>query len=91
MSVKFDLIFYQAGVDILSHDRLGRMNLTENGVRIRNELVYNFAANVLKIPLVITMGGGYPRSNEDWTHVLEAHANVYLQTYNFLIERHNKC
>jgi hypothetical protein len=67
---KFDLIFYQAGVDILECDRLGRMNLTAAGVAKRNEMVFTFATK-LNVPLVITMGGGYPaaaashRRNED--------------------------
>jgi acetoin utilization deacetylase AcuC-like enzyme len=77
---QFDLIFFQAGVDVLQHDRLGRMNLTHRGVRRRNELVFEFAQDT---PLVITMGGGYPKS-EDWAPILEAHANVYIQAHQFL-------
>ena len=48
----YDLIFYQAGVDILEDDRLGRMNISAKGVQRRNELVYDFARR-LGIPLVI--------------------------------------
>lgn len=79
---KFDLIFFQAGVDVLEEDRLGRLALTQKGVQRRNDLVFQFAQD-LNIPLVITMGGGYPRSN-DWTPILHAHANVYLQAHQFL-------
>lgn len=78
----FDLIFFQAGVDILEHDRLGRMNISASGIKRRNELVFDFA-NELKIPLVISMGGGYPRA-DNWTPIIEAHANVYLQAYDYL-------
>lgn len=80
---EFDIIFFQAGVDILEHDRLGRMNLSAAGVKRRNDLVFDFAANEMKLPLVITMGGGYPRGNA-WSPILEAHANVYLQAHHFL-------
>jgi acetoin utilization deacetylase AcuC-like enzyme len=81
---RFDFIFYQAGVDVLFHDRLGRMNISADGIKRRDTLIYNYAANILKIPMVITMGGGYPRSGSDWAPILDAHANVYIQAYNFL-------
>ena len=80
----FDFIFYQAGVDILTHDRLGRMNVTPEGVKRRDALIYDYAANVLQVPMVITMGGGYPRLGTDWSHIIDAHANVYIEAYNFL-------
>jgi acetoin utilization deacetylase AcuC-like enzyme len=78
----FDLIFFQAGVDVLEDDRLGRMSLSQKGVERRNELVFEFARN-LNIPLVICMGGGYPRTS-DWTPIIQAHANVYCQAHRFL-------
>jgi acetoin utilization deacetylase AcuC-like enzyme len=77
-----DLIFFQAGVDILHDDRLGRMSITSNGVERRNKLVFDFAHS-LQIPMVITMGGGYPRTN-NWDPILEAHANVYFQAHQYL-------
>jgi acetoin utilization deacetylase AcuC-like enzyme len=83
---KFDLVFFQAGVDVLEQDRLGRMQLTANGVKWRNELVFDFARRN-ELPLVITMGGGYP-NREDWTPILEAHANVYVQAQQYLAKKH---
>jgi acetoin utilization deacetylase AcuC-like enzyme len=80
----FDLVFYQAGVDVLEHDRLGRMNLTAKGVMQRNKAVFDFC-NKKNLPLVITMGGGYPR-NDDWTPVLQAHAGVYVEAHRYLSE-----
>lgn len=79
----FDLILFQAGVDVMKEDRLGRMDLSMEGVRQRNQLVYEFAD---QIPLVICMGGGYPR-NDDWDTILEAHASVYLDAYEFWKQR----
>jgi acetoin utilization deacetylase AcuC-like enzyme len=81
----FDLVFFQAGVDVLEHDRLGRMDLTAEGVKQRNELVFDFCASK-NLPLVITMGGGYPRNN-DWSPILEAHAGVYLEAHQYLMKR----
>jgi acetoin utilization deacetylase AcuC-like enzyme len=78
----FDLVFFQAGVDVLAQDRLGRMSLTPVGVQRRNQLVYEFCASQ-SLPLVICMGGGYPK-NQDWMPTLVAHANVYYQAHQFL-------
>mmetsp|Transcript_2046 Transcript_2046/g.5392 ORF Transcript_2046/g.5392 Transcript_2046/m.5392 type:complete len:460 (-) Transcript_2046:338-1717(-) len=83
----YDLVFFQAGVDVLDHDRLGRMELSGRGVKRRNELVFDFARRK-GVPLVITMGGGYPR--DDWTPILDAHANVYLQAHQFLSDFRRK-
>ena len=79
---EFDLLFYQAGVDVLEVDRLGRMALSSRGVARRNQMVYEFANN-LQIPMVISMGGGYPKG-DDWTPLIEAHANVYYQAFQYL-------
>lgn len=79
----FDLVFFQAGVDVLEEDRLGRMSLTQQGVRRRNQMVFDFCRD-LNVPLVITMGGGYPRNEESWQPILQAHANVYIQAWHYL-------
>jgi acetoin utilization deacetylase AcuC-like enzyme len=81
-----DLIFFQAGVDVLEQDRLGRMSLTSEGVKRRNQLVFDFAREQ-DVPLVITMGGGYP-ARDDWTPILEAHANVYFQAQQDLARQY---
>jgi len=80
----FDIVFFQAGVDILEEDRLGRFNLSHKGIERRNELVFDFAAKQQKVPLVITMGGGYPKNGTDWKPIIDAHANVYYQAYRYL-------
>ena len=79
-----DLVFYQAGVDVLATDRLGRMDLTARGVRRRDRLVYDFCHRIGSA-LVVTMGGGYPRG-EEWGSTIEAHADVYLGAHQCLSE-----
>lgn len=79
----FDLVFFQAGVDGLEDDRLGRMSLTARGLQRRNAMVYKFCHSQ-GLPLVITMGGGYPR--QDWGPILGAHADVYTNAFDFLNE-----
>src|ERR1051326_6469165 len=53
-----DMVLYQAGVDGLAGDRLGKLALSTEGLGQRDRLVFEMAAREA-IPLVITMGGGY--------------------------------
>ena len=55
-----DLIFFQAGVDILSSDSLGYLKISRAGVKKRNKIVLDFAKSK-GVPLVIFMGGGYSK------------------------------
>ena len=85
---KYDVIFYQAGVDVLEDDRLGKMALTKEGVQKRNEMIFDFAIKTNK-GFIITMGGGYPKHN--WEPILDAHTNVYVGAYNFLKHALDRC
>ena len=53
-----DFIFYQCGVDVLQTDKLGKLGLSIEGCRKRDEMVLQFASNH-NLPVVCTMGGGY--------------------------------
>ena len=53
-----DFVFYQAGVDVLADDRLGRIDLTMNGLYERERYVIETLFN-RQLPTVVTMGGGY--------------------------------
>jgi acetoin utilization deacetylase AcuC-like enzyme len=55
-----DLILYQAGVDGLEHDHLGKLNVTREGMRARNQYVFEEMLSH-RIPTVIFMGGGYSK------------------------------
>jgi acetoin utilization deacetylase AcuC-like enzyme len=83
---QLDMIFFQAGIDIVNEDRLGRMNITPMGVQKRNTMVYKFA-DELNIPLVISMGGGYPKSDDGWEVILQSHTDVYVQAYRYYQQR----
>jgi acetoin utilization deacetylase AcuC-like enzyme len=56
---KPEIVFFQAGVDGLETDRLGRLALTINGLKQRDFMVFQ-GAHSRSIPVVITKGGGYP-------------------------------
>ncbi|MCY1075064.1 histone deacetylase family protein [Archangium lansingense] len=68
-----DLLFYQAGVDPLAEDSLGRLSLSHAGMRERDRLVLE-AAWHRGLPLVLTLGGGYAKPI---TATLEAHVGTY--------------
>jgi acetoin utilization deacetylase AcuC-like enzyme len=53
-----DLILYQAGVDPLADDRLGRLGLSQQGIDARDHFVARLARSH-GIPLASTPGGGY--------------------------------
>jgi acetoin utilization deacetylase AcuC-like enzyme len=67
-----DIIFYQAGVDPLREDRLGRLALTHEGLLQRDKIIFN-ACHTRSIPCVTTLGGGYGKNVED---TVEAHCNT---------------
>lgn len=53
-----DIILYQAGVDPFAGDRLGRLDLTEHGLALREDLIATLAI-ARCLPLASTLGGGY--------------------------------
>jgi acetoin utilization deacetylase AcuC-like enzyme len=70
----FDLIHYQAGVDPSAKDTLGNLRLSEAGLMDRDRRVFA-AAKAAHVPVVVTLGGGYPVDVED---VVRFHANTVL-------------
>ena len=60
MAFEPDLVLYQAGVDALGADALGKLNVSRKGMQRRNQLVFE-AVHQRNIPLVIFMGGGYAK------------------------------
>lgn len=68
-----DLILYQAGVDPLKEDRLGRMALTHQGLIERDRLILA-GAKARSIPVSIALGGGYADPIEA---SVEAYANTW--------------
>jgi histone deacetylase 11 len=59
-SARPDLVFLQAGVDVLDGDPLARLRLTPDGIVERDRLVFE-AATRRKVPIVMVLGGGYSR------------------------------
>lgn len=68
-----DLVLYQAGVDPLAEDRLGRLALTHDGLMKRDDMVLSACART-GVPVSIAMGGGY-------SDPIEASVAAYANTY----------
>jgi acetoin utilization deacetylase AcuC-like enzyme len=75
-----EILFYQAGVDVLESDTLGKLALTIEGVRRRDEAVFA-ASRGAGIPVVITIGGGYSKPLKS---TVVAHAGTYLAAAEML-------
>ena len=76
--LKPDFIFYQAGVDVLGTDKLGKLKLSREGCKKRDELVLKYAQEQ-NIPVVVCMGGGYSARIAD---IVDAHVNTYRVAYD---------
>jgi acetoin utilization deacetylase AcuC-like enzyme len=68
-----DFIFYVAGVDILETDKLGKLSVSIAGCKQRDEFVFE-QCQLNKIPVVVSMGGGY---SPKITDIVEAHCNTF--------------
>ncbi|MDV7341054.1 histone deacetylase [Terasakiella sp. A23] len=70
---KPDLVLYQAGVDPLTHDRLGRMSLSYEGLMTRDRMVLKGCKD-RNIPISMGIGGGY-------SDPIEQSVRAYVNTY----------
>ena len=59
-----DIVFYDAGVDVHSNDDLGNLNLTDDGIKKRDEIVCEYFKEK-KIPLCTVIGGGYSKNRQE--------------------------
>ena len=69
-----DLVYYVAGADAFEGDRLGRLAVTRDGLRARDEIVFD-ACTAAGVPVAVVMSGGYA---EDVRDTVEIHATTVL-------------
>ena len=69
-----DLVLYQAGVDGLEQDHLGKLCVTREGMQERNQYVFEKMLQN-RIPTVIFMGGGYSKPIE---HSLDSFYDLFI-------------
>jgi acetoin utilization deacetylase AcuC-like enzyme len=77
----YDCILFQAGVDPLEEDALGRLALTRAGLRQRNERVFHLHRQY-HLPVVIFMGGGYAKPIE---RTVDAFEDLFTEAAQFTV------
>lgn len=70
-----DLILYQAGVDALAEDKFGTLNLTHDGLRQRDQQVFEFVKK-RNMKMAMALGGGYSVPID---LTVEAYVNTYRE------------
>lgn len=69
---KADCLIFLAGADPHEGDRLGRLKISQDGMRLRDEKVLQYALE-RQLPVAISMAGGYGKE-------IESTVNIHFQT-----------
>ena len=77
-----DFVFFQAGVDVLSTDKLGKLNLSADACRIRDELVF-LKCKEFGVPVQVSMGGGYSMHIKDIVNAHVASFRAAIDVFDF--------
>ena len=72
-----DLVFYLAGADPHEGDRLGRLKLSFDGLRQRDQMVLQWAGE-RRVPLAMAMAGGY---GKDMADTVQVQINTFALAY----------
>jgi len=59
-----ECVFYLAGADPYKDDQLGGLRVSQEGLRLRDRMVFSMC-RTLGIPAVVTLAGGYAHRQED--------------------------
>jgi acetoin utilization deacetylase AcuC-like enzyme len=77
-----DLIIYLAGADPHEGDRLGKLSLSKNGMRQRDECVFQFGLD-RQIPVAFSMAGGYGKE-------IQLTVDIHFQTIQTALQFQKK-
>ena len=69
---KADCLIFLAGADPHEGDRLGRLKISQEGMRLRDEIVFQFALD-RQLPVAFSMAGGYGKE-------IKSTVNIHFQT-----------
>lgn len=72
-SVRPDLVFFLSGVDILATDKFGKLKVSMDGCRRRDEYVFR-QLHQRNLPCVVAMGGGY---SPEVKTIVDAHCQTF--------------
>ena len=69
---KADFLIFLAGADPHEGDRLGRLQVSKEGMRLRDEMVFQYALS-RQLPIAFSMAGGYGKE-------IESTVDIHFQT-----------
>jgi acetoin utilization deacetylase AcuC-like enzyme len=75
---KPDFVIYLAGADPHEDDRLGRLKITKEGMRLRDETVFQYGLD-RNIPIAFSMAGGYGKE-------IASTVEIHFQTINTALQ-----
>jgi acetoin utilization deacetylase AcuC-like enzyme len=75
---KANCLIFLAGADPHEGDRLGRLNISKDGMRQRDELVFQYALD-RQLPIAFSMAGGYGKE-------IESTVDIHFQTINIALQ-----
>jgi len=79
-TMKFDFVFYVAGVDVHENDKLGKLKITTERIEKREKMVIsNFYKK--EIPLCGVLGGGY---NKDFNYLVYLHSILHRTCHEIM-------
>jgi acetoin utilization deacetylase AcuC-like enzyme len=68
-----EFVFFLSGVDVLSTDKLGKLNMSKAGCKERDRMVFQFCKEH-SLPVQVSMGGGYSPEIRD---IVDAHCTTF--------------
>lgn len=71
--VEPDFVFYLSGVDVIENDKLGKLALTIDGCKKRDQFVFERCMEN-KLPVQVSMGGGY---SSILSEIINSHVNTF--------------
>ena len=80
LAARPNFVIYLAGADPYKHDRLGRLELSIDGLQRRDAMLYTECRR-LHVPVALVMGGGYAREIAD---IVTIHSNTITTAYDML-------
>jgi acetoin utilization deacetylase AcuC-like enzyme len=74
-----EMVIYLAGADPYRHDRFGRLDLSKEGLAVRDRMVLSYCHEA-GLPVAVTMAGGYA---PDITDTVDIHFQTVLIAAEF--------
>ena len=75
-----DLVLFDAGIDVYTNDGLGNLELSIEGIRKRDQLVFEHYRGK-DIPVATVIGGGY---SQDRQELASRHGLIFESAINYL-------